>query len=973
MVTNQDIQLSGYTDTIDVINSLPQNVISGGVDFGNNSSPLTAAGGITTVDLRNLGPQRTLVLVNGRRLGVGDPSTANPNPAPDIDQIPAPLIERVEVVTGGASATYGSDAIAGVVNFILRKDFQGIEIGGQYGFNQHHQHNDYAAGLVANDDPVTGYEASPLPGRARDGYQRDLSIVMGTNFAEGDGNVTGYFVFHNQDPVTGAARDFSSCQLFTNTYFGAPAPTGLQCFGSANSNLFEPQDGPNAGNDYSVVGNQFLAYPQVGSSPPSAFNFNRYEYLQRQNQRYNAGFMAHDDIASWIKPYVDFSFMQDNTTAVVAPSGLFIAGNPVTPDGNYPVNCSNPLLSDQQRALICTPAQIAGDLAAPGSAGNSANLLIGRRNIEGGGRISTFQHNNFRLVTGAQGDIIDGLTYDAYYSYYYVSAFSGNDNYLDYSAITNALQATTGPNGTPVCISGGSRCVPYNIFTTGAVTPDQLGYLYTPGTSTGNNTEQVIHADATADFEKYGIRSPFARDGFAINLGVERRTETVTFKPDGAELAGNLAGFSGASVPTDVSYHVNEAFFEGRLPIAQDLPGVHDLTIDAGYRWSNYTTAGVTNTYKFEVQYAPIQDARFRFSFDRAVRAPNLIELFNAPSIGQENEVTVDPCAPTSVGGVVTPATATFGECANTGVTAAQYGNGGTTNTITQCVSGQCSEVILGNSQLRPEVATTWSAGFTYSPAQTGFTGSLDYYHIRLVDQVGSYPFAVILNGCLEDANPLYCSQIVRSSTGSLTGATVAGGGYFLQNSFNLGVSIVSGVDIQLNYRSPLPSGWGSVSASLNGAYVDKSTSTPFPGAGSYDCSGLFGTTCGGSSINPRWRHNLRLTWNTPLSVLLSLQWRFIGPTTFDNNSSNPLLANNEIGQFDPFNSRIAGYNYLDLSAAWHATDYLEVRAGVNNMLDKDPPLVPSGDITGNNGASNSYNAYDLLGRELFVGFTAKF
>src|SRR3984893_14919797 len=161
IVSGQDIQLQGHTDITDVINQLPQNIIGANADFGNTSSPLTATGGFTTVDLRGLGPQRTLVLVNGRRLGVGDPSTSNQNVASDIDQIPVPLIERVDVVTGGASATYGSDAIAGVVNFILKKDFQGIQIDGQYGFSQHDQHNKYVEGLLGANDPNTGFTAQP--------------------------------------------------------------------------------------------------------------------------------------------------------------------------------------------------------------------------------------------------------------------------------------------------------------------------------------------------------------------------------------------------------------------------------------------------------------------------------------------------------------------------------------------------------------------------------------------------------------------------------------------------------------------------------------------------------------------------------------------------------------------------------------------------------------------------------------------
>ena len=241
VVTSQDIQLQGRTDMTDVLNQLPQNVISAGVDFGNQSSPLTATGGVATVDLRGLGPQRTLVLVNGRRLGVGDPSTTNPNPAPDVDQIPAPLIERVDVVTGGASATYGSDAIAGVVNFILRKDFQGIEVDGQYSIYQHNQHQDGFQNILATPDPNTGWSGiTPPTGSTTDGAQHDLALIMGTNFADGAGNITGYYTYHRQDPVSGSERDFSACEGASNILFGSPVADGFECLGSSNSNRFTP-------------------------------------------------------------------------------------------------------------------------------------------------------------------------------------------------------------------------------------------------------------------------------------------------------------------------------------------------------------------------------------------------------------------------------------------------------------------------------------------------------------------------------------------------------------------------------------------------------------------------------------------------------------------------------------------------------------------------------------------------------------
>jgi iron complex outermembrane receptor protein len=970
IVTSQDVRLQGYTDITDVMNQLPQNIIGANADFGNTSSPLTSTGGFSTVDLRGLGPQRTLVLVDGRRLGAGDPSTSNQNVAPDIDQIPVPLIERVDVVTGGASATYGSDAIAGVVNFILKRNFEGIEIDGQYGFSQHEQHNRYMQSLLATNDPNTGFTAqSSVPtGGIRDGYKHDLSIIMGRNFDDGNGNFTGWFIYHQQQPVAASARDFSDCQLVSNGLIASPTFSGVECLGSSNSNRFTPQGiAPGAGVEYTVVGDQLLPWPQVGSSPPAVFDFASYEYLQRQDKRFQAGFLAHDRLNDHVRPYMQFFWMDDRSVAVVAPSGTFIGGDPFTADNNELVNCSNPLLSAQEQALLCTPAQIAGDTASPGSKGNSADVSIGRRNIEGGGRTSFYEHNNIRLVVGTRGDLNDEWTYDLYGSYYYVTTFQSNTNYLDYSKINAALQVTTDPaTGAPVCISGG-QCVPWNIFATGGVTQAALNYLSTPGTAYGNNTEQVAHIDFTGELGRYGLRLPWANQGAAVNLGYDHRMDSITFNPDGAETSGDLAGFSGALVDIDEHYDINEGFVEFRLPIAEGRPGVHDLTVDTGYRYSNYDTTGATNTYKFEVQYAPVRDARLRFSFDRAIRAPNLIELFLAPSFGQEAVVGIDPCAGTP--------TATLAQCENTGVTPAQYAVNPATgvNGITQCVSGQCGQVIEGNTQLKPEVANTWSLGVSLTPAALpDFTATIDYYHIDLKDEIGNYPFAAILNGCLYQDNPIYCSQIVRTPAGSLVGATVAGGGYFLQKDFNLGVSLVSGFDVSMGYRHRLGR-WGSLTATLNGAYLWHDTTTPYPGSGSFDCAGLFGSTCNNGSVNPRWRHVMRLGWETPFHVLLSAQWRFIGPTTFDNNSTNPLLHFAEEGAYDAYNARIPGYSYLDLTAEWRATERLQLRAGATNLFDKDPPILPSTDITGNAGPANSFDAYDYLGRQIFVAFTLKF
>src|ERR1700730_9999698 len=252
VITSQSIQVSGKTDITDIISQLPQIFTNDlGQDLGNGTSGLTTAGGVATADLRGLGPSRTLVLIDGRRLGVGSPNTAIAEPAPDLDQIPVGLVERVEVRAGGASAAYGSDAIAGVVNFIMKRNFEGFQLDGQIGENWHNNGDTFAQGLVQQ----FGY--TPPTGTAKDGRNRTFDMLAGTNFADGKGNITAYLSYRHADPVASSQRDFGACQMFP-TNDAAGNVNGITCGGSSNSNWFQPTGGRNAGSVYSVFGHSFV-------------------------------------------------------------------------------------------------------------------------------------------------------------------------------------------------------------------------------------------------------------------------------------------------------------------------------------------------------------------------------------------------------------------------------------------------------------------------------------------------------------------------------------------------------------------------------------------------------------------------------------------------------------------------------------------------------------------------------------------
>jgi iron complex outermembrane recepter protein len=969
VVTAQDVQLSGKSDISDIINQLPQNFNNDlGQDLGNRTTGLTTAGGVATADLRGLGPNRTLVLVNGRRLGQGSPYTAIQQPAADLDQIPAALVERVEVVTGGASATYGSDAVAGVVNFIMKKDFDGLQVDGQLGENWHSNHNGYAQDLQR----ATGF--TPLTGTSIDGRNQSFTVTWGSNLADGRGNVTAYLGYLRADPVASGDRDFGGCQLAANANLD-----GARCSGSSQSNFFKPLAGPNANVTYSVSGNQFVPRGSVPTTPPATFNAQPYIYMARQDQRYTAGFMAHEELSGWLKPYAEFSFMNDRTHQEIAPSALFRGSNPNDPvTNNYYVNCSNPLLSAQQAGILCTPAEIAADAANPGSV--TRNIEIGRRNIEGGGRFSDYEHTNYRAVLGTKGDITDAWSYDAYGQFYYTTFYNSNDRYLNFGAIDNAL-LVTGTAASPVCISGGS-CVPYNIFSDGGVTPAQLDYLYTNGTGYGKTTLRTWHADFTGDLGKYGLRIPTASDGIVVNVGYENRNENVQFAPDSAELSGQLSGFGSAAVAINNSQSVSEEFAELRLPLVQGKAGVKDLLFDTGYRSSNYSTSGKVNTYKVEMQYAPNDSVRFRGSYQRAIRAPSIVELYN-PQLVALIQYGNDPCAASlDANNNVVPAARSLAECLHSVPTAeqaaftARYGNGGTTNTIPQGVLGQLSQLQGGNPNLVPEKADSYTYGLTFSPtALPDFRGSIDYYRIKMTGQVGTLPANVVVNNCLDTGDPLYCNLLVRNhNTGSLTGATVDGGGYIVQTNVNVGAATVSGVDFQGAWKHSLAPGWGSLAVALNAAFLQHTTTTPLPGAHTYDCAGLYGSTC--QTVNPKWHHVLRTIWITPWDVSASLTWRYIGSVKLDSNDADPSLNDTVAWDsgatgYNTFNARLPSFSYLDLAATWHVGKVLELRGGINNMLDKDPPLATYEITSG--GAANTYSTYDALGRQLFIAFTAKF
>lgn len=911
-VSSESLKVQGIADIGDLVHTLPQHITTG-ADLSNTNNPLSGPGGVTTINLRGLGPQRTLVLVDGKRLGVGDPNTGNPNPSADINQIPAAMIQRVDVVTGGASAVYGSDAVAGVANFVMRRDIEGVEFDVQYGFDYHENNNSYMQRLVK----PAGIK---FPNTVTDGDELAFTMMLGGGFADDRGHATAYLGYLDAEPTTLSERDFSACQL---------SGQGTRCGGSANSNYVEVI----GGDVFAVLGNELVEWGTPGTNPPTLFNSNPYMNLKHGRERYQAGVFADFEWNEHATVYADFMFTQDEADTAVAPSGLFI-GSPI------PVYCNNSLMSDQQRTAIgCTPAMIA--------AGDTVDLLIGRRNIEGGPRMFEYEHTTYFAVAGVKGDINDAWSYDVYGSYYDTSLFNSNRGYISIARSRDALNGCQA-NAAGDVIAG---CVPYNIWQDGGVTREATDYIFAYGLANGSAGQQIFAASMTGDLGAYGAKLPTAQDGVGVAFGAEYRLDSFAFLPDQTLGSGDLSGSGGASPTIDNDTDVTDLFIELRVPLVQGVTGVQDLVLEAGYRYSDYELSGGADTYKLGLQWAPIDSLRLRASFNHAIRAPTLMELYVPQTVTNTSDYT-DPCAGPNP-------TASLEECQRTGMTAAQYGN------VTACPSSQCAVLTGGNENLDPEEADTVTVGFTLTPtALPGFTISVDWYEIKVEDIVGNIPLDVSLNGCLTGAQVAFCDNIVRTPFGTLFGDTIAGGGYIIGTNANVAESTFSGVDVQGSYQFDVGS-LGSMVASLNATYVMDTKTTPLPGEHEYDCAGLYGSTC--DAPIPDYRHSLALSWMLPSNFTASLQWRYLSSVEHEQNTDDATLGGNHV----TFGGTLDSQSYFDLSGSWNFAEKYTVRLGVNNILDEDPPLVDTS--WSGPGTPNTWGPYDTLGRQVFVNLNAKF
>jgi iron complex outermembrane receptor protein len=942
-VGNADIKAQGATRIEDITNSLPQ------VFAGQGSSISNAASGTATVDLRGLGSNRTLVLVDNRRLMPGDPTV----PAADLNFIPAALVERVDVLTGGASATYGADAVAGVVNFIMLKNFEGVRIDAQYSGYQHTNHEDAIQAVVR-----TAAAAATQPGQFKlppkniwEGEGSEVSLVLGVNAPDGKGNITAYAAYRQNNPILEADRDFSACGLNSGT------PNFSQ-FGCGGSGTAFPARVGGFIVDPSGPGNTFR--PRTGAD---VFNFAPQNYFVRPDERYNLGAFAHYEIAPWATAYMDTMFMDDRSTAQIGAGGIFA--------GTFSINCANPLLSAQEKGLLSATAATGGGTCATNPAGTFTGT-VARRNVEGTGRLTDLRHTDYRVVIGLKGDLGKDWNYDGYMqlgSVQFSQHQSGNFN-------TNRIQQALNVVGTaanPVCAPGADAgCVPYDIFTLGHVTKAALNFLAADSFAVGNTTERVASLAFTGKLGDYGLKSPWASDGVGVAFGAEYRREHLDSTADFLSANGLVNGNGAASPPVNGGFDVYELFGEARVPLINDMPFAKEVSLELGYRFSNYSSVGDTNTYKVAGDWEVIDGLRFRAGYNRAVRAPNVIELFSPQNVGLDG--TQDPCAG------LTAANPLVATCASVfHLTPAQV------LAIEKNPANQYNGQFGGNPNLRPEISDTYTAGVVWRPSfAPGLNVSVDYFNIKVDQFIAGLGANLIINQCVTTQNPFFCGLVHRSpGTNSLF---LDPTGFIQDTTLNTGSLQTTGVDLNVNYRTDVSAlglgDNGSLSFGLVGTWLDTLKTQPLPGGPTYDCAGLYGTVCAGPNNEgpaPVWRHKLRVTWNTPYSygdwvkgLSLSAQWRYFGKVKLDAYNNDPQLNNPGL-QYET-DRALASRSYLDLTANFTIHNNLNFRVGVNNVFDKDPPILGASNCPVGACNGGTYpQVYDALGRFVFVGLSADF
>jgi len=873
-------------------------------------------GGGATIDLRGLGANRSLVLVNGRRL-----VPFNLNGTVDTNSIPIALLSRVDVLTGGASVVYGADAVAGVANFNLRRNFTGVDISSTYG---------------ASADE-------------RDTKRRRTDITMGSSLADGRGNVVLSLGKTKSDPLTQGERDFGITSL--NSVTGAPtgSTTGLP-------GIFSTTVGP--GGTTALSGNSQID-PATGRlvQPAVPYNTNPPNYYATGLDRTQVTALGNFRINDHAEVYSDVFYTGSEVSSALAESGTF--GN------TFQVPIGNPYIPQAARNQLCLRRGIS---TANCVAGNPTlvPLTIGRRFVELGPRFNDFDNKTLQYTVGLKGDIAANWTYDGYWSSGTADQTQTRLNWGSLSKVSQALNALS----TTACVNPANGCVPLNVFgAAGSITPEQLAFINQSAILRQKVRQDVAALSLSGDLGET-LRSPFAEDPIAISLLAEHRKVIASTQSDAASQIQSEVLGTGAPTPDRTGkFSLMEYGVEMFVPLVKNKPFIRSLNAELGYRETSFKTNTKTNygSWKAGGEWAPVQAFRIRGMLQKATRAPNVNELF-APNVTGLSNLGTDPCqgARINAGQANTPGTLS-NLCRLTGVPLSEIGS------LPAPSSGQINNLSGGNPNLGPESAKTKTFGFVLEPLPR-LAVSVDYYKIDITDAVSSPSTTDILDGCYSAAlNPGFtlnaaCAMIGRN-TGNGTFNGVEARGVQTPQS-NLGTQSTAGFDLNAGYRLNmsqfgLDTRYGSLDLGLGANFVTDYKFQATPTSIERDCLGYYSIACNNVVSAPVYKRkfNQRTTWNVG-AFSVGYNWRYVSSVIEEPGGT----------VFLPAFSQIKAYHYVDMNANWRFNENVRVTLSVVNLADKKPPIV-GGSIggTGPNSGNTFPQSYDVIGRYVTLGANVKF
>ncbi|KQS01993.1 hypothetical protein ASG11_14370 [Sphingomonas sp. Leaf357] len=883
--------------------------------------------------LRGLDFNRTLSLLNGQRIAGAE--------SVDINLIPTSLVERIDILTGGASSVYGSDAVAGVVNYITKKDFTGLQLSASYSV-YNHTNRDNVSTPVAKAFGIT----TPT-GNTTDGGRADLIATFGHNFLEDRLNVSVFGEYRHADGVVFADRDSSGCQLRRDT--GNPLRVNnLICGGTTQ--------GPNG--TLAINGQNYSNLPGspgtfVLSSTLPQYQNQAQRFAARPYERYNAGGFVNFKASPAAEISASLLYLRDKSY-----NRLF---GPYIQGGTYQINCNNPFLSASQAQTICGANAGSATVTVPVGVNYGFPGLAGDRDRE------TFTNTQTRASLGVRGEIAEGWHYDVAGVYDQSRQLwePGGNNVT--ANVQKALDVVS-VNGVPTCrsvVNGTDpACVPLNIFTANNPGSAALSnYLFNAGLGRSDLRAKFwdVTANLTADFTRYGIRSPFAEQGLAVAVGAEYRK-----MQEGETRNQRFIDVYGGVASRFAKQDVVEGNIEAQLPLLQNVSFAKLLQVNGGYRLSKYSTNSQTfNTWKIEGVYSPTPDIEFRYSRNRAARAPGLREADQ--TVGFQNATIVDPCA--SVSGVAPRAS--LAACRLTGLPDNLYGSAiapGLPGSI-RCIDDVCRQRNNG-SPISPEDARTTTFGVVLTPRfLPHFTLSVDRYKIQVNNIISYLGASFAVDGCVLTGDAYYCSRLVRDPVTYQLTSTSTTAGYIQGGNLNAYRLYASGYDFQAQYSLGLGATAGKLDFLMNGTLATDQGSQAAVNQVRLNCVGYFGGAC--SQPAPRWVHNFRTTYTTSDGVFnASVAWRYIDAVKAGQNGGPGTTATSAtVSDF----TRIPVYNYFDLALGVNIAQRFRLNASVNNILDKQQPILANTYDYALSRGNTIPQRYDTFGRTITIGVTTNF